>query len=625
MPKRPKTLILYSSPVVLIGAVALFAMVEAGRLQSDAERLATTGQAAIQVLKEVAASLYDSDLDRALASYSEHYEDPEGGFWSEQLRSDRDGVRVYDWQVEDAQSFGKAEMREQLSRLLDRAATWEKVKFKLHSVEESPTSRGGDTVVRATLVLRGTAAESSDAESSDAELAELFESHLTFRIGLSSISQEAIPSGSSTRYEIHRQQLLSGETVRGRRQGFTDVARQSGIDFRSRLNPRFATPEWEPKTFSIIKYGASGVSAPDFDGDGWDDLFFGDGLHPRLYRNTAGDAKGAADEPETGLGPFVDVTREVGLPDEISSVNLGLFADFDNDGDQDLMVTRFMEGSLLYRNDGDAETPVRFVDVTEDAGLGRGFVTVAATADYDLDGDLDIYIGRYLDPRVDLPTTLFYTRNGQGNSLLRNDGDLRFTDVTDEAGVRDGGLTLGVAWGDVDQDGDPDLYVANDFGRNALLRNDGDGGFTDISAESGAIDFGFGMSSSFGDPDNDGDLDIYVSNVHSGQRWYGQAATLHQYLLNSFKQRTILEDFPIYREIYGYAGADWRHYGDRMVKGNSLLMNDGEDGFRDVAEDAGANPFGWYWGSAFLDYDNDGRQDIYAANGWISGETTDDL
>jgi hypothetical protein len=138
-------------------------------------------------------------------------------------------------------------------------------------------------------------------------------------------------------------------------------------------------------------------------------------------------------------------------------------------------------------------------------------VTVAAAADYDNDGKLDLYIGRYLDLRTKLPITLFYTRNREGNTLLRNEGNFRFTDVTARAGVREGGLTLGVAWGDYDGDGFQDLFVANDFGRNVLFRNNGDGTFTDVSKQTGALDFGYGMSATFGDINNDAKLDIYVS------------------------------------------------------------------------------------------------------------------
>ena len=159
-----------------------------------------------------------------------------------------------------------------------------------------------------------------------------------------------------------------------------------------------------------------------------------------------------------------------------------------------------------------------------------------------------------------------------------------------------------------------------------MLHNNGNGTFTDVSKESGAFDPGYGMSATMGDINNDGNLDIYVSDVHSGQRWYGQAATLYQYLLTSVRQGTIYEDFPVYKEIdQTVGGTDWSLYGDKTVKGNALYLNDGHGKFKDVSEASRANPFGWYWSSTMFDYDNDGRQDIYAVNGWITGKKKDDL
>jgi hypothetical protein len=113
--------------------------------------------------------------------------------------------------------------------------------------------------------------------------------------------------------------------------------------------------------------------------------------------------------------------------------------------------------------------------------------------------------------------------------------------------------------------------------------------------------------------------------VHSGQRWYGHASTLHRYLLTSFRQRTLHQDFPLYYELFSFLGADWHRHGDRVIRGNSLLLNDGRGKYADVAEAARANPLGWYWGSAMVDFDNDGLQDIYAVNGWISAESKEDL
>ena len=548
--------------------------------------LADRGRAAIAVLDELVAGVRGADLDRVMATYDEAYDNPSQGRWVERLRSEIDGVRVSGWEMEELGAFGKAEMREQIHLFLSGVESVQYGKFKLALVEELPDD---DTMaVRATFWLRGVR---SSGES--------FESKAPFRIWIRRVGDD---------WKIFRQELLSGETVTGEGVGFTNVTSEAGIEFEASKNPAFETSEWRLEKFNIAKYSSAGVTAGDYDGDGWHDIFFSNGGPARLYRNRQN-------------GTFEDTTVTAGLPTDLLGVNAALLADLDNDGDQDLFLARFAAPNLLFRNEGDGT----FRDVTPREGLSREIVAVASAGDYDLDGDLDIYLGRYLDPRVNLPTTIFYTRNGEGNTLLRNDGDLRFTDVTATAGVEEVGLALGVAWGDYDRDGDPDLYVANDFGRNALLRNGGDGTFTDVTLETGTGDLGYGMSAEFGDIDNDGDLDLYVSNVHSGNRWYGQAPTLFNYILTSFEQGTLGEDLPLYREIYQHLGERWSSVGTYIIKGNSLLLNDGNGHFEDVAIAANANPFGWYWGSAMLDYDNDGLQDIYTVNGFISGKTTHDF
>ncbi len=306
-------------------------------------------------------------------------------------------------------------------------------------------------------------------------------------------------------------------------------------------------------------------------------MFFGDGAHPRLYHNKGG-------------GKFEDVTAAVGLPENAPGINVGIFADVDNDGFKDLFLGCYTGKSRLFRNVADPQVRGgrKFVEVTGGLGLpdkgDSDFIVVAAAGDYNNDGLIDLYVGREVDARKNLPSTLFYTRNAEGNTLLRNDGNFHFTDVTKEAGINETGITLGVAWGDYDNDGWQDIYIANDFGRDALLHNNGNGTFTDVSKQSGAFDPGYGMSAMMGDINNDGNLDIYVSDVHSGQRWYGQAATLYQYLLTSVRQGTIYEDFPVYKEIYQtVGGTDWSLYGDKTVKGNALYLNDGHGGFKDVS------------------------------------------
>ena len=586
MSPKKKRLLRYLSPIIVLLAVVVIAgVVFANRIKANAQRWAATGKAAIALLNKYKAGVAALDMDAILECYDDTYQNEHEGFWVQRLQSERDGVQTYTWQVKATQPFQKADQAEQLSRYFAGIQSIEESHFKLGRLEDMTDAV--KPVIRSVFWVAGTNAAGK-----------AFESQVHFRMWLTQTAEGFV---------ITKQELLHGKTVIGAQQGFADVTEESGIDFVARHNPRWNTPEWEPKKFGIMKYGTGGVSAVDYDNDGWYDVFFADGVHSRLYRNN-------------GNGSFTDVTGTVGLPTTLIGATVAIFADFDNDGDKDLFLGRSTDSNLLYRNDGGT-----FTDVSEHTELGRHFVTVAAAADYDNDGDLDLYLGRYLDPRINLPTTLFYTRNGEGNSLLRNDGDFRFTEVTATAGVREGGLTLGVAWGDYDNDGDQDLYVANDFGRNALFRNNSDGTFTDVSMETGTFDFGFGMSATFGDIDNDGDLDLYASNVHSGQRWYGQATTLYQYLLSSIWQGTILEDFPLYKEIFTLVGANWQAYGDYMVKGNSLFINDGHGQFTDVSEISGTNPFGWYWGSLMFDYDNDGRQDIYAGNGWITAKSKDDL
>lgn len=577
-----------------ITVLALLALIGYGAwrlqvLESSALELARVGQDAKTLLEGVAAGVRDGDAEKLAGIYADGYQGPVLGDWTAEPGPERDGISVREWRAEEGP--WRTPVVQRLAHFVSGLEGLELSKFKLDHVEILDPL---DATVRGFFWMRG------DPDGAAAG-ADSYEMQAVLRVRL-------VRSAGDQPWRIGGQELIWGRSVSGSGAGFEDEAESRGLDFVAVSNPHFAEPEWRPERFGIIKYGAAGVSAADYDGDGWDDIFFADGAAARLYRNR-GDAT------------FEDTTAAAGLPLDLSGVNVGLFVDLDNDGDRDLFLGVFTGPNRLYRNDGDGT----FTDVTDGAGLGGLMVTVASASDVDGDGLLDLYLGRYLDPRTELPDTLFYTRNGEGNSLLRNLGDLRFEDVTEQAGVREGGLALGVAWSDYDADGDDDLYVTNDFGRNALLRNDGGARFSDVSAEAGALDFGYSMSSSWGDVDNDGDFDLYVSNVHSGQRWYGQAATLRQYLLNSVRQGTIVHDFPLYREIYRYAGADWRTYGDRMVKGNSLLLNDGKGHFEEVAETAQANPFGWYWGSGMLDYDNDGRLDLYAADGWITGKTHDDL
>lgn len=581
--KKLKKIIIALLLLSLVAFVPIYLYIRG--IEKDALALAETGRSARDVLSDVGHALKDGDWESMAAAYVEKYAH-EQGYWRRELIREQDGYQIYKWYEDEKTTFNRNTVVTQWRDLVMEVEKLSMAKLKLNKIinRENPNR----VIFNALLWMRG-----------HDKAHRAFETKAMLRF---------IMENREDGWLISQQDLEYGETTFGSGQGFHDVAAELGVDFKAHHNPIFKTPAWDITPYEIFRYASSGVSAADYDGDGYEDLLFTGGKRIGLYRNL------------TGTG-FADVTSVSGLPTDIGGYNVGLFADFNNDGHRDLFLGGLTTASRLFKNKGDGS----FEEVSAKSQFGGPLVTVASAVDYDNDGDLDLYYGRYLDPRKDLPTTLFYTRNGAGNSLLRNDGDFRFTDVTEKAGVREGGLTLGVAWGDIDDDGDQDLYVANDFGRNALFRNQGDGTFKDISKESGTLDFGFGMSATMADADNDGDLDIYTSNVHSGQRWYGQAATLYQYLFNSFKQGTLNEDWPLYEEILELSGDNWHNYGDEMVKGNSLFINDGNGNFRDVSEKAGANPFGWYWASTLFDFDNDGLLDIYAANGWITAPTVDDL
>jgi hypothetical protein len=416
-------------------------------------------------------------------------------------------------------------------------------------------------------------------------------------------------------------ELLEGSRSIARRPHFDDVAEAAGVDFENEYYPPFLD---EPLAFGMIRHGPGGITAADYDGDGFHDLFVPDGVESRLFRNRGIE----------GGGGFEDVTAASGLAG-LSGVSVALFADYDDDGLRDLFVSRTFEPNQLFHAERREDGEVVFTDVTAASGLGADCcTTVASWGDYDNDGDLDLYVGRYLDPRESIPTT-FYARNGEPNRLYRNVGNGVFEDVTEEAGVGDPGLCLGSAFGDYDDDGWLDLWVSNDFGRKTLYRNlggelDGDRGdrkpvrFEDVTVATGTLAYGAGMSSTFGDYDNDGHLDLYVAHIRSEHAWYAEAPTVRRYMANSFRQGVWRSDMPLYWEIFRQSGTRFVEVFRQMASGNTLLRNTGPgpDGvtFEDTTWDAGANPPGWFWGTSFADFDNDGWLDLYAANGWVYGE-----
>ena len=364
---------------------------------------------------------------------------------------------------------------------------------------------------------------------------------------------------------------------------FVEVGGQAGVAFTHYRD-----------LLDIIPLGG-GVVVFDYNGDGLQDI----------YVTSTPDFAGLAPDTEgenalfrnNGDGTFTNVADSAGVSDAEAKSNGGCAADFDNDGDQDLFVANW-GASNLFRNDGNGT----FTDVAESAGLSDPDITYrsmgCAWGDYDRDGALDFIVVRHIDEsNPDAFTKRLYYFDVRPLALFHNDGDGTFTEVTRLLGATSSpsrtqgaygnvwGAGFQPAWVDFDNDEDLDLYIINDFGEyihpNVLWRNDGpDGGeewlFTDISESSGAGTAMFGMGLAVADYNSDGYLDMFVTNIGN----------------------------------------------------NVLLTTKNGSTFRDVAAVAGVD-YGEFrrqqrvsWGTVFLDYDNDGYEDLYVTSGYLD---TDDI
>ena len=342
-------------------------------------------------------------------------------------------------------------------------------------------------------------------------------------------------------------------------------------------------------------YGNNGVAAGDYDNDGFDDLYISQpsGLPNRLYRNR-------------GDGTFEDVTEKAGVG-VLDGTACALFADFENRGLQDLLVV-CGTGPLLFSNQGDGTFSLRR-DAFKFARPPQGTFTHAAIADYDNDGRLDVYFCLYMYylglDQYHYPIPYYDARNGPPNCLFHNQGDGTFVETTERAGLNadNNRYSFACAWGDSNNNGRPDLFVANDFGSSQLYRNNGDGTFTVVSKEARVESVGAGMGCCWADYDNDGHQDVYVPSMWeaAGQR-VSQQPNFHE------------KAPPEIRALY-----------QRHARGNALYRNAGDGTFQNVGEHAGVEMGRWSWSSDFWDFDHDGYTDLYVANGYLSEPDKNDL
>jgi hypothetical protein len=315
---------------------------------------------------------------------------------------------------------------------------------------------------------------------------------------------------------------------------------------------------------------AGGAIIDDFDGDALLDVLVSssDVFGPmHFYRNK-------------GDGTFHESAEAAGLGGMVGGLNMN-HADYDNDGDPDVLVLRGawwrqfgLHPNSLLRNNGDGT----FEDVTFAAGLAEPAYPTqnAAWADYDNDGDVDLFVGNEYDP--------FTLASSQ---LYRNNGDGTFTDVAAEAGVTNDRYAKGSSWGDYDNDGWPDLYVSNMSHLNRLYHNNGDGTFTDVAEQAGVTRPVASFGAWFWDYNNDGALDIYV-NAYGGRRLPPDLGSV----------------------AASYLGLPHRAELARLYRG------DGKGGFTDVTETSNVDLVTLPMGANFGDIDNDGWLDFYLGTGY---------
>ena len=341
------------------------------------------------------------------------------------------------------------------------------------------------------------------------------------------------------------------------------------------------------------------VAAEDYDGDGLTDLYVtncGRGDPNRLFRNRGG-------------GVFEDVARAAGVAcgnPEGASVH-AVFGDVNGDGRPDLYVTKWAEANQLFLNRGDGT----FEDVTKRAGVGYwGYGNGGTFVDFDRDGRLDILVGNYFadslpDPRTGKParsnlwdrfttremhSTVTHADNGGRTLLYRNRGDGTFEEVAERSGLRFRGWTLAVGAADLNNDGWPDLYLANDFGPDELYLNTGATEWpprfrrvVDTAGHPGiGDDWWKGMNVDFGDVDGNGYLDIYVTNILARRYKTDEGNML------------------------------WLNLSDPAALGGRRFWNAGQE--------SGTYDGGWGWGAKFLDANNDGLLDVVALNGFVTGD-----
>ena len=375
------------------------------------------------------------------------------------------------------------------------------------------------------------------------------------------------------KWEISEFQLDEVRTMRASADLFSEVCIPAGV---SNSLPRYG----EPGNDDFVYHGAA---AGDLNQDGLQDLVVTGINRNYLYLNQGGRFEDVADRAGISITP---------------PGTAPLILDYDNDGDLDVFMASVGE-QMLFENRLVPSGKLLFFDISQEVGTAVNAIGFSATAaDVNKDGWTDVYVASYNRYGRVMPDSWHRASNGTPNLLFLNQGNGSFREVGAEWDVRDQRWSYAAQFADINGDGRPDLYVANDFGENGYYVNLGDR-FEDRAAGMGLLDPGNGMGVSFGDFNNDGRIDLYVTNMSS-----------------TAGNRILDRLFP--------QGRGDRSGLKKLAAGNTLFEGVDGGGFRDVSSKFGPFVAGWAWGGVFVDFDNDGWEDLYSPNGFISGKSMKD-
>lgn len=398
--------------------------------------------------------------------------------------------------------------------------------------------------------------------------------HQKNRVWIKGTGHLEASGGLDERWEISNLEIDEAGIYRSERDLFSEISRPAGTSLPL---PAYGTEG----NADFVYHGAA---AADLNNDGYIDIT-ATGIEDNYIYINQGD------------GTFKNMSWEVGIPPN-PTLTAPLPLDFDNDGDLDLFFSS-TGSQMLFENRLVPDGTLGFQDISLESGVAlpaHGFSAVAG--DVNNDGYPDIYVTGYNRYGIVMPNSWHQATNGTPNLLFINQGDGTFRERAREWGVRDSRWSYAAQFTDLNGDGLQDLYVANDFGENSLHINQG-GGFEDQARPLGILDPGNGMGVAISDYNNDGNLDVLVTNMSS---------TAGNRILN---------------RLYPGTGSD-DHILRKISAGSNLYRGNDDGTFTDVTAQAGPFSLGWSWGGLFMDFDNDGWEDIYISSGFVSGASMKD-